>query len=30
MTAAEGLMLKKLAAAYEPSKRSDHWIKVKK
>lgn len=27
---AEGLMLKKLAAAYEPSKRSDHWIKVKK
>ena len=27
---AEGLMLKDLGAAYEPSRRSDHWIKIKK
>lgn len=26
----EGLMLKSLAAKYEPSRRSDHWIKLKK
>lgn len=26
----EGLMLKRLDAAYEPSRRSDHWIKLKR
>ena len=27
---AEGLMLKSLTAAYEPSRRSDHWLKLKR
>ncbi|KAL4435464.1 hypothetical protein ABPG77_006226 [Micractinium sp. CCAP 211/92] len=27
---AEGLMLKSLAGPYEPSKRSDHWLKLKR
>ncbi|GAB4816048.1 hypothetical protein N2152v2_003094 [Parachlorella kessleri] len=26
----EGLMLKSLAGAYEPSRRSDHWVKLKR
>ena len=27
---AEGLMLKSLATKYEPSRRSDHWLKLKR
>lgn len=27
---AEGLMLKSLAGPYEPSRRSDHWLKLKR